>query len=91
MGKNSQQIESQINQINNQQQSKEIQFFNRKKPASGKIYYEDEHGNKYDLIEIFHNLIVMSKELIRFRKITNKKFQKLAKCMDETFNKLETK
>lgn len=70
-------------QINNQQQTNEIKFFNRKKPATGKLYYEDENGNTYDLIEIFHNVIVMSKELVRLRSITNKKFVKLAKCMDE--------
>ena len=55
--------------------------------ATGKIYYEDEKGNRWDLIEVFHNIVLMSKEIVRLRKITNKKFVKLVKCIDEAFNK----
>lgn len=77
----------QANQRKSNQETKDIEFFNRKQPASGKIYYEDEKGNKWDLIEVFHNIVLMSKEIVRLRKITNKKFIKLVKCIDEAFNK----
>lgn len=75
------------NQIKSDQQTKEIQFFNRKQPATGKLYYEDEKGNRYDLIEIFHNIIIMSKEIIRLRKSTHKKFVKMVECIEDAFNK----
>lgn len=75
------------NQIKSDQQTKEIQFFNRKQPATGKLYYEDEKGNRYDLIEIFHNIIIMSKEIIRLRKSTHKKFVKIVECIEDAFNK----
>jgi len=77
----------QANQRKSNQETKDIEFFNRKQPASGKIYYEDEKGNKWDLIEVFHNIVLMSKEIVRLRKITNKKFIKLVKCIDDAFNK----
>ena len=77
----------QANQRKSNQETKDIEFFNRKQPATGKIYYEDEKGNRWDLIEVFHNIVLMSKEIVRLRKITNKKFVKLVKCIDEAFNK----
>lgn len=77
----------QANQRKSEQETKDIEFFNRKQPATGKIYYEDEKGNRWDLIEVFHNIVLMSKEIVRLRKITNKKFVKLVKCIDEAFNK----
>ena len=77
----------QAHQRKSEQETKDIEFFNRKQPATGKIYYEDEKGNRWDLIEVFHNIVLMSKEIVRLRKITNKKFVKLVKCIDEAFNK----
>ena len=76
----------QNNQRQSSKQSKDIEFFNRKQPATGKIYYEDEKGNKWDLIEVFNNIVLMSKEIVRLRKITNKKFVRLVECIEETFS-----